>query len=82
MRTRGRNPWLLLLLILVGLVIGGIIGDIFQVTFKWLGYGKSIGFKPVTIDLNVIRLTLGFMMSINLASVIGIIISILIFTRL
>ena len=82
MRTRNRNPFLLMLLLLVGLVIGGIIGDIFQDTFKLLGYSKTIGLEPATIDLNIIKLTFGFLMKINLASIIGIIISILIFTRL
>lgn len=80
--TRTRNPWMLFLLILVGLVIGGVIGDIFQDSIKWLSYSKTIGFNPVTIDLNVIKFTLGLIMKINLASVIGIVISILIFTRL
>lgn len=82
MRSRDRNPWLLLLLLLVGLVIGGVIGDIFRDSIKWLGYSKSIGISPTTLDLNVIKLTFGFTMSINLASIIGIVIALLIFSRL
>lgn len=82
MRTRNRNPWLLLLLLLVGLVIGGVIGDIFRDSFKLLGYSKSIGLNPATLDLNVIKLTFGFTMSINLASVLGLVIAIIIFSRL
>lgn len=79
---RNRNPWLLLLLILVGLVIGGVIGDIFQDTFKLLSYSKTIGLQPTTLDLNIIKLSFGFLMKINLASVIGIVISIFVFSRL
>lgn len=82
MRTKNGNPWLLLLLLLVGLVIGGVIGDIFKESVKWLGYSKAIGISPVTLDLNVIKLTFGFTMSINLASIIGIVIAIIIFSRL
>ncbi|WP_432408909.1 DUF4321 domain-containing protein [Wukongibacter sp. M2B1] len=82
MRTRNRNPWLLLLLLLVGLVIGGVIGDIFRDSIKWLGYSKSIGLKPTTLDLNVVKLTFGFTMSINLASIVGLVIAIIIFSRL
>ena len=82
MRTRHRNPWLLLLLLLVGLVIGGVIGNIFKDSFELLGYSESIGISPVTLNLNVMELTLGFTMNINLASVIGIVIAIIIFRRL
>jgi len=82
LRARSRNPWLLVLLILVGLVIGGVIGDIFQDSIKILSYSKTIGLEPTNLDLNIIKLSFGFLMKINLASVIGIIISILIFSRL
>ncbi|SKC64440.1 DUF4321 domain-containing protein [Maledivibacter halophilus] len=82
MRSRNRNPWLLLLLLLVGLVIGGVIGDIFGDSIKWLGYSKSIGISPATLDLNVIQLTFGFTMNISLTSILGLIIALLIFNRL
>lgn len=82
MRARNKNPWLLLLLILVGLVIGGVIGDIFQDTFKLLSYSKTIGLQPTTLDLNIIKLSFGLLMKLNLASVIGLIISIFIFSRM
>ncbi|MBB6214904.1 hypothetical protein HNQ80_000989 [Anaerosolibacter carboniphilus] len=82
MKAVGRNPWLLILLVAVGGIIGGIIGDIFRESIKILGYGKTIGFSPVTIDLSILKLTLGFVLSLNLASVIGIILAILIFSKL
>jgi len=72
----------LLLVMLVGLVIGGIIGDLFKDTVPILSYGKAIGFDPVTIDLSVIKLILGFTMQINLAAILGLFISILIFRKL
>lgn len=82
MRSKNRNPWVLLLLLLVGLVIGGIIGDLFKGTFEILGYGKSIGFDPFLVDLSVFKFTLGFMMNINLSSIIGLVISIFIFNKI
>ncbi len=82
MKAATRNPWLLMLLIAVGGVIGGMIGDIFRDSIKILGYGKTIGFSPVTIDLSILKLTLGFLLSLNLASVIGIIIAIFIFSKM
>ncbi|WP_430883094.1 DUF4321 domain-containing protein [Fusibacter sp. JL216-2] len=71
-----------MLVMLVGLVIGGIIGDVFQDTLPILAYGRSIGFDPVTIDLSVIKLVLGFTMQINLAAILGLVISLLIFKKL
>lgn len=82
MRTKSRNPWILLMLLAVGLVIGGVIGDMFKDTLTILSYSKPLGFEPVTIDLSVVKFTLGFMMNINLASVIGLVISIFIFNKI
>ena len=82
MRNRNRNPWVLLLLLGVGVVIGGLIGDIFKDSLKILGYSKAIGFEPFTLDFIVLKATLGLMIHFNLASIIGIIIAIGIFSRL
>lgn len=82
MKARTRNPWLLFLLLAAGVVIGGVLGEIFKDSIKILSYSKSIGFQPFTLDLSVIKLTLGFVLHLNLASVIGIILAILIFSRL
>ncbi len=71
-----------LLVMLVGLVIGGIIGDVFSAYVPILSYGRGIGFDPVTIDLSVLKLVIGFKMQINLAAILGLIISLLIFKRL
>jgi hypothetical protein len=82
MKAMSKNPYLLLLLVAIGGIIGSIIGDIFRDSVKILGYGKTIGFSPMTIDLSILKLTLGFVLSLNLASVLGIILAILIFNRL
>jgi hypothetical protein len=59
-----------------------MIGDVFRESIKILGYGKTIGFSPMTIDLSILKLTLGFVLSLNLASVVGIILAIFIFSKL
>ncbi len=74
-----KNGLLLLLILLVGLVIGGILGDIFSGTLPILGYGRSIGFDPFQIDLNIIKITLGFTMTLNLASIIGLLLALFLF---
>jgi len=81
-RIKNRNPWLLLLLIIIGSVIGGVIGDIFQDTFKLLSYSKTIGIHPTTFDLNILQISFGFLLKVNLASVLGIIIALIIFARM
>lgn len=77
-----RSTLSFLLVLLVGLVLGGILGELLKDVVPILAYGKSIGFQPVTVDLSVIKLTLGMMMQINIAAIIGIAISILIFKKL
>ncbi len=82
MKSNGRNTWLLLILLLVGLVIGGVIGDMFKGILPVLGYSKTIGVDTFTVDLSVIKLTLGLKMNINLAGIIGLFISIFTFSKL
>lgn len=82
MKAMSKNPFLLLLLIAVGGIFGSIIGDIFRDSIKVLGYEKTIGFSPMTIDLSILKLTLGFVLSLNLASVIGIVLAIFIFSKM
>lgn len=85
MATREKNMWILLLFICAGLVIGGLLGQIAaQVDWlNWLSYGQSFGIaEPFTIDLNVIKITLGFIMNINIASIIGLAISLFIYKKI
>lgn len=66
--------WTLVILVLIGFVIGRFIGTYFD--GSWLNYGQNFGLNsPVVLDLGFIILTLGLQISINIASVIGVIIS-------
>lgn len=68
--------WLLLFLILIGFVVGGLIGNYFDGTF--LGYGRTFGLSsPVVLDLGFLILTFGLTISINIASVLGIILALI-----
>lgn len=82
MRGKSKDSLILLIVLLIGLVIGGLIGDILGQSFEILTYGKEIGFAPVTVDLSVIQFTIGLKMSINLASIIGLVLAIVIFRKL
>lgn len=84
MATRDKNIWILVIFILSGLVIGGLLGDIAaKVDFLWwLGYGQSFGLStPVQLDLNIINITFGLMLKINIASIIGMAIAIFIYRK-
>ncbi len=78
---RNANGFIILLVMLISLVLGGIIGDVFSSSIPILSYGKAIGFDPVTIDLSILKLVIGFKMQINLAGIIGLLIGLFIFKR-
>lgn len=84
MAVRNKSTWILILFILAGLVVGGLIGELAgQVDFLWwLSYGKSFGLSsPIQLDLNIAQITFGLMFKINIASIIGLVIAILIYRK-
>lgn len=84
MATREKNIWILLLFILSGLVIGGLLGELAgQVDFLWwLSYGQSFGLSsPLELDLNIIQISFALMFKINIASIIGLIIAIIVYRK-
>jgi len=78
-----KNWLILLVFILCGLVIGGLLGQLAANVswLSWLNYGKEFGFSPVTMDLGVVKITLGLLFKINIASIIGIAIAIFIYRK-
>lgn len=85
MATREKNIWILLIFICSGLVIGGLLGQLAsQVEWlNWLAYGQEFGLRePVVLELNVIKLTFGLMININIASIIGLAIALLIYKKI
>ncbi|MGB3366757.1 MAG: DUF4321 domain-containing protein [Acidaminobacteraceae bacterium] len=80
--NNNKSFFVLIIVILIGLVLGGVIGELFKDYIKVLSYGETIGFSPVTIDLAIVELTIGFVMRINLSSIIGIVIALLLFKEL
>ena len=85
MATRDKNIWVLLIFICCGLVIGGLLGQLAsQVEWlNWLSYGQTFGLsEPLIIELNVIKLTFGLMLNINVASIIGMAIALLLYRKI
>lgn len=77
-----RDYWILLLLILSGLVIGGFIGSMATGirALSWLNYGDTFGLtEPFVLDLGVLIITFGLKIKITIASIFGVLIGILAF---
>lgn len=73
-----RVNWVFIVLVLIGFVIGRFIGTYFDGTF--LNYGQAFGLSdPVVLDLGFLILTFGLRIQINIASVIGVILSLVIY---
>ena len=76
--------WICVLFILAGLVIGGLIGNLASgIDFLWwLSYGQEFGLSsPLILDLGVIKLTFAIMFKINIASIVGVNISMFIYRK-
>jgi hypothetical protein len=84
MAVREKNFWILVLFILSGLVIGGLLGEIAgQFDFLWwLSYGQSFGLSsPLELNLSIVQVSFGLTFKINIASIIGMIASIIIYKK-
>lgn len=70
--------WVFVILVLIGFMLGGFIGTYFDGTF--LNYGQTFGLSnPVVLNLGFFIITFGLQIQISIASVIGVIISLLIY---
>ena len=70
--------WVFVILVLIGFVIGRFIGTYFDGTF--LNYGQTFGLSsPIVLDMGFIILTFGLQIQITIASVLGVIISLIVY---
>ena len=80
--TAKKNRWALFLLLLAGIVLGSFIGHLCKdISFlSWLNYGKTFGLEqPIILNLGIMLLTFGLSIDINIASIAGIVIAIIIY---
>lgn len=73
-----KNGWVLLLLMLAGIVVGGFIGTLTQNigALSWLNYGQSFGLdSPIVLNLGILIITFGLNIKITIASIIGLILA-------
>ncbi len=77
-----KSKWAFLLILLSGIVLGGFIGYLCRGIswLSWLNFGQTFGLSsPIVLDLGILVLTFGLTITINIASIIGIIIGIIIY---
>lgn len=76
-----KNTPLLLIFILVGVIAGGLIGDVFSKSVPLLAYGRTIGFDTFTVDLAILKWTMGLTLQLNVAGILGLLIAMFLFKR-
>lgn len=77
-----KNPWILLVLMLAGIVLGGFIGTLTQNVegLSWLNYGQGFGLdSPIVLNLGIIIITFGLSIKITIASILGLILAAVIY---
>lgn len=73
-----RVNWVFIIVVLIGFVIGRFVGTYFDGTF--LNYGQTFGMNsPVELDLGFLIFTFGLKIQITIASVLGVIASLLVY---
>lgn len=77
-----KNGWVLLLLMLAGIVIGGLLGTLTQnvAGLSWLNYGQSFGLdSPIVLNLGILVITFGLSIKITVSSILGLILAAIIY---
>ena len=89
MAKKTDNMIVLLVILILGALIGSVIGEVIG-SLAPGGYLEAVFSKgvspglapPAVLDLKVLTLTLGLTMKINLASLLGIVLALLIYRKL
>ena len=82
---RNKNFWILLIMLLTGIVLGGFMGQLAEGVswLSWLNFGQSFGLDtPLVLNLGVLVITFGLTIRITMASIIGVAIALLIYRYL
>ncbi|UMZ72863.1 DUF4321 domain-containing protein [Natranaerofaba carboxydovora] len=80
---KGKYNLLFLIVVLaVGALLGNLLGTLLSDQIPIMSISQSLGIDPpMHLDLSFFELKLGFMFNINLAGLLGLIISLWIFSR-
>ena len=79
---RSKNFWILLILLLSGIVLGGFLGSLAEGIswLSWLNFGQSFGLNsPLVLDFGVLVITFRLTIKITMASIIGVALALIIY---
>ena len=79
---RSKNFWILLILLLSGIVLGGFLGSLAEGIswLSWLNFGQSFGLNsPLVLDFGVLVITFGLTINLTMASIIGVALALIIY---
>jgi hypothetical protein len=77
--------WLFIIFLFAGIILGGLLGELAtNVSFlSWLSYGKSFGLtEPFVLDISILQISFKFLVQLNVASIIGILIAIIVYRKI
>ena len=78
-----KSPWLLLVLLIIGGLIGSLLGTVFGNILPILNHSfQPIGLAPTTINLLVVTITFGLLLKLNVASIIGFLVALLVYFKM
>ena len=81
-RESFKSGWVMFLMVMCGLVVGGFLGELLGKYLPILKYGYNLGVSTHEWNFHVLRLTFGMDFNINMFSILGIVIAILLYRKL
>ena len=81
-RESSRSGWVMLLMVVCGLVVGGFLGELLGKYLPILKYGYNLGISTHEWNFHVLRLTFGLNFDINMFSILGIVLAIFLYRKL
>ncbi|TEB07324.1 hypothetical protein Psch_00871 [Pelotomaculum schinkii] len=76
------SVWVLVLLLLVGGLSGGALGNALAPSLPWLNSTTQVGLKPSTLDLQFFNLTFGFTFALGPLTALGMILGYIVYRKL
>lgn len=77
-----QSPWILAALLIIGGLLGSLLGEALGVYLPFLRKGTEIGFPATVLNLHVVKLTVGFLLKVNLMTVLGFLLGFFLFRKL
>lgn len=80
--ARGRNPWILVVLMILGGLAGSVAGRILSPTFPFLDNMLTAELAPGVLDLQFMTVTFGFSVSIGPLTLFGFLLGYLVYRNI